>query len=210
MSKEEPIISYIELKTFFDNKVVNRKEMSLSKYLKCIQLTSEKSSFYEVLSNRYIRPYFDIDMLPSFVNLNEFLNLLVLSFKNYFDCKYQKIIITLTKNISKDAYHIFLRVKSKPLIVDKKELKKFVQNFNEKYYYTTQDGRKKQQTILDSKVYNNNQLFRSVNQIKCETNKIQKNQNTKHVLIQGNIEDTIIQNFLISKSILLTQKVIIN
>lgn len=200
----EPIIWYAELTTYKCNKSSNWKQTTVKEYIKMISNKNLKASLNEVIHGEFARPYFDIDKISHKLDITSIVQTLKKSFVNCFNCNFKAdtLVATITKNTEKDAYHIFFSLPNKPIIVKKKELHEFVKEFSKKIYIECADG-KFRLCQIDPQVYGEpTQLFRSVNQPKASNQGI-KHSNS-HELIEGKIEDTVIQNYITSKSVKLT------
>lgn len=202
MTTTEPIIWYVELKGFWDNTPSKWKQTTVKDYIEKINHLNMKTSFAEVLSQDFVRPYFDIDHLEGNYKIKNVIEALKKAFLTYFNFVGNDLKVTITKNTSKESYHIFFDGLKVKIYVRKKDLKEFVKDFS-KHYCVKVGKSKKKKGIVDQQVYGVKQLFRSVNQPKPKSNDKMESINTIHALIQGNIEDTIIQNFNIYKDILL-------
>lgn len=136
-------------------------------------------SILEILTPSMTRMFFDIENIPKEEILFEILDKMIELYdlpKNY----------ALTKNINSThdglSYHVYF-----PLRACKSDVLLLIKDFNFKTDYKYFD-------YIDYRVYGKNRLFRVVGS-KCP-GKVghERNLNDFHNLIQGNLEDTIIQN----------------
>lgn len=203
--KHEPIVWYVELKTFWDNKKECWKQTTVSKYAAKLKNFNSNSSYAEVLHGDFVIPYFDIDHLNPKYNIDKIIESLKKAFLSYFKCNTNTLIVTLTKNRSKESYHIFFKGTNIKYYVRKKDLKKFVKDFNSHFKIDnnkTTVADEYRGELLDTQVYGSTQIFRSVNQPKPNIHKKLAGPQTAHEVIKGKLEDTIIQNFNLYRDIL--------
>lgn len=200
--KTEPIVWYVEMKSFWDNKKSRWRQTSVGKYLTLISTPNYNSSYAEVLIDDFVIPYFDIDHLDPSLKINDVIEKIKQSFISYFNCNTKKLVVTITKNKSKPSYHIYFKGQNIKYYVRKKDLKKFVRDFN-KHFDCKGSVLGSDNELLDPLVYGSSQIFRSINQPKPSTHKALGDISTSHEVIQGEVEDTIIQNFSIYKDILI-------
>lgn len=200
--KQEPIIWYIRLKTFWENKKERWRQTTLSRYILMIKNINPNFSYAEVLQTDYVIPYFDIDYLDSKYKIDNIVERLEKAFLNYFRCNADTLVATITKNKSKEAYHIFFKGPKYKYYVRKKDLKKFVEDFNSHFKHDNKtSGTMEEEELFDTLVYGSAQIFRSVNQPKPGLRKKLEGPETIHEIIKGKLEDTIIQNFSFSRDI---------
>lgn len=202
MTTTEPIIWYVELNGFWDNTPSKWKQTTLKDYVNKISKLNMKTSLAEVLRDEFVRPYFDIDHIEGNYKIKNVVDALKKAFLTYFNFMGNDLKVTITKNTSKESYHIFLDGLKVKIYVRKKDLKDFVKDFS-KHFCVEVGKNKKKKGIVDQQVYSVKQLFRSINQPKPRSHDKMDSIQTIHALIQGEIEDTIIQNFNIYKDILL-------
>lgn len=163
---------YTDLKSYaYNNKPP--KKISVDEYVNLLINSPTDTCYLEVLVCNTIKVFFDVDNLKTSYDFEKILTKIKIAFEDKFKVRVNKIAIT--KNIAKNSYHIYFP----EYRTTKDKLKKFIEPLREEI------------PEID-RIYTKNRLFRSVNQPKPMPNGI-VNKNDRHILVEGNILDTIIQ-----------------
>lgn len=165
---------YTKLKSYsYNNK--EPKKISVDEYINILSNSDDSDICYlEVLKCNTVKIFFDLDKLSSASDFENKFRKIKLEFENKFKIEVNKFAIT--KNIKSYSYHIYFP----EYRTTKDKLKKFVESIRQDI------------PELDQ-IYTKNRLFRSVNQPKPTQLGI-VDKSDKHILIEGTIKDTIIQD----------------
>ena len=198
-------INYIDI-TSYNTKRIIKCEL-LSDYMKKLQEQASEYnknitihdnvnySLLEVLSCNTVRMYFDIENIPrdNKEMIYEIIDKIyeIMQLKNKVSSedyeKYRKYALTFNNNSHHEglSYHLFLPIRS-----TKTNIYNFIKLFNHRTDY-------KYVNMIDYRVYGKNRLFRTVGS-RCPS-KFKpfnpRNQEDYHKLIEGELADTVIQNW---------------
>lgn len=186
-------VKYIEIyESYKENKESKYKKIEVEKYMRKIRgmddTEEKRGSLFEVLdSDNYFILYFDIECIDYKQDnlINEIINDLMTFVYKTSKIHLLDYALTINRGSSNHdglSYHLYFpNYKTK-----QRNIYNLLSQFlsNENYI--------KYKNYIDTSVYSHNRLFRSVFQ-RGITDKLRK-ENDEHLLVHGNISDTIIQN----------------
>lgn len=152
-----------------------------------IDLINFPGKVYEVLLNTPVKLFIDIDGIPKNKPdlINEFIQEFIKFMKKIFDITINKYALTKNEGSTSHAglsYHIYFpEYQVKHISIIKYILLNFIKYDEERKFYD----------YIDGCIYHYNRLFRCPNQYNA--NKEVIDELDKHIIIQGSIEDCVIQ-----------------
>ena len=199
------MINFIDIKSYNTKRLI--KCEPLSDYMKILQEQASEDnknveihdnvnySMLEILTKDEVRMYFDIENIPKDNKemIYEIINKIyeIMQLKNKVSSedyeKYRQYALTFNNNSHHEglSYHLYLPIKS-----HKKDIYNFIKLFNYRTDY-------KYVNMIDYRVYGKNRLFRTVGS-RCPSKSnpfyTPRNQEDYHKLINGGLDDTVIQN----------------
>lgn len=185
-------IKYIEIKkSYSENKKHNWKNTSIDNYVKMIKDKNVTSSIFEIFnSDKPVKIYFDIEKIPTETPdlINEIIGDLRLWFANTTKLELGDYILTLNESSESHpglSYHLIF-------------YQWFTLEYNILCMLNEFLGEHPQYVkFMDGSVYTDGRLFKSINQIGINKNKISKNENNYHKIINCEQTDETIKQSII-------------
>lgn len=194
---DDEIIKYIDIKSYNSKRII--KAASLSNYLDILEEQASEDnknvkrhdnvnySMLEILTDDKVRMYFDIENIPRdnkemiYEIIDKIYEIMQLK-----DRKTYKYTLTFNNNSHHEglSYHLFI-----PVVSTKTSIYNFIKLFNHRTDY-------KYVNMIDYRVYGKNRLFRTVGS-RCPSKfkpYTPRNQEDYHILIEGRLISSIIQN----------------
>lgn len=198
------LINYVDITNYFDKRHIYQLNFEQFMVLAKYQADSDNNdnielhnnhdkSILEILQGQTVRMFFDIENLN--INIEEIIDSIIKLLYDFIKTndleKIDELLhnnYALTQNINSrhegKSYHLYFPLKT---------TMNDIYNFIKYFHYKTNN---KYKDYIDWRVYSKNRLFRIVGS-KCPGQQnFPRKLNDYHKLIKGNLEDTIIQNYI--------------
>lgn len=176
-------INYVKLQSYTEQRKIILCD-SVLEFTNIIKSYSNhpEYSLLEILTNDTIRFFMDIENIPD--DQDKLIYTIIEDLVKYFNIPL-KYSLTLNKKSNHKglSYHVYF-----PFRINKTIAYKLIQNFlceHSSYY-----------SYIDSSIYTKNRLFRTIGSVDPGKVINTRNLESVHELVEGDIEDTIIQNYI--------------